>query len=165
MATWLHRIVVNTALMKLRTRRRRPEESLEPLLPTFLADGHHAERFSGSELQPDLLMARESMRAAVRACIDRLPERHRAVLVLRDVEELENGEVATLLGITPNAAKIRLHRARQALATLLRAAVASRNLEAADTRAAAPLAAETPPRVRASKQRASRPAAAVGSPV
>ena len=34
-STWLHRIVVNAALMKLRTRRRRPEESLEPLLPTF----------------------------------------------------------------------------------------------------------------------------------
>src|SRR5262245_32173522 len=32
LATWLHRIVVNTALMKLRTRRRKPEESIEALL-------------------------------------------------------------------------------------------------------------------------------------
>src|SRR5688572_25308024 len=34
LSTWLHRIVVNAALMKLRSRRRRPEESIEPLLPT-----------------------------------------------------------------------------------------------------------------------------------
>src|SRR6185295_9140875 len=33
LATWLHRIVVNTALMKLRSKRRKPEESIETLLP------------------------------------------------------------------------------------------------------------------------------------
>src|ERR1043166_4980998 len=38
--TWLHRIVVNTALMKLRSRRRKPETSIDELLPTFLEDGH-----------------------------------------------------------------------------------------------------------------------------
>ena len=45
-STWLHRITVNTALMKLRSRRRKPEESIEPLLPAFLDDGHHSLRFS-----------------------------------------------------------------------------------------------------------------------
>jgi RNA polymerase sigma-70 factor (ECF subfamily) len=40
-------------------------------------------------------------------------------LVLRDIEELDTAEVAELLSITPNAAKIRLHRARQALKTLI----------------------------------------------
>ena len=44
LSTWLHRIVVNSALMKLRTRKRKPEESIEPLLPAFLADGHYAEK-------------------------------------------------------------------------------------------------------------------------
>ena len=39
-STWLHRIVVNAALMKLRTRRRKPEQSIEELLPGFLEDGH-----------------------------------------------------------------------------------------------------------------------------
>src|SRR5215203_6288229 len=43
-ATWLHRIVVNAALMKLRTRRRKPEQSIEPMLPAFAEDGHHADR-------------------------------------------------------------------------------------------------------------------------
>jgi RNA polymerase sigma-70 factor (ECF subfamily) len=41
------------------------------------------------------------------------------VLLLRDIEELDTDETADLLGITPNAVKIRLHRARQALRTLL----------------------------------------------
>ena len=119
-ATWLHRVVVNAALMKMRSRRRRPEESIEPLLPTFLADGHHTERFSGRELQPDVLMEQAEARAAVRACIDRLPDTYRTVLMLRDIEEVDTTEVAELLGVTANAVKVRLHRARQALATLLR---------------------------------------------
>lgn len=119
-ATWLHRVVVNAALMKLRSRRRHPEESIEPLLPTFLADGHHSERFSARDLRPDLLLEQASARAAVRACIDRLPDTYRTVLILRDVEEVDTPKVAELLGTTPNAVKVRLHRARQALATLLR---------------------------------------------
>src|SRR6186713_1240593 len=40
--TWLHRILVNTALMKLRERRRRPTESIEDLLPNYSTDGHQA---------------------------------------------------------------------------------------------------------------------------
>src|ERR1700758_1768123 len=35
LSTWLHRIVVNTALMRLRSQRRKPEESIETLLPAF----------------------------------------------------------------------------------------------------------------------------------
>ena len=120
LSTWLHRIVVNAALMKLRSRRRRPEESIEPLLPTYLEDGHHTEQFSRGDLPADSLMAQEETRAVVRACIDQLPDRYRAILLLRDIEDVSTGEVASILGITPNAVKIRLHRARQALGTLLR---------------------------------------------
>src|SRR5918911_2509645 len=45
LATWLHRIVVNMALMRLRSRRRKPEESIDALLPSFKEDGHHVEQF------------------------------------------------------------------------------------------------------------------------
>ena len=51
--------------------------------------------------------------------IDRLPEDYRTVLMLRDIEGLDTKETAELLGVTPNAAKIRLHRARIALRGLL----------------------------------------------
>jgi RNA polymerase sigma-70 factor, ECF subfamily len=64
-------------------------------------------------------MERRETRQMVRRCIDQLPESYRSVLLLRDIEELDSEEAADMLAITPNAAKIRLHRARQALKTLI----------------------------------------------
>lgn len=119
LSTWLHRIVVNTALMRLRTRKRKPEESIEHLLPRFQEDGHHVEQFSSWAAPADDLLEREQTRATVRAAIDQLPETYRTVLLLRDIEELCTQEVADLLGASPTAVKVRLHRARQALAKLL----------------------------------------------
>jgi RNA polymerase sigma-70 factor (ECF subfamily) len=118
-STWLHRIVVNSALMKLRTRKRKPEESIEPLLPAFLADGHYAEKFSSWGEQADAALSRTETQELIRARIDELPESFRTVLVLRDIEGLDTEETARVLDTTPNAVKIRLHRARAALRTLL----------------------------------------------
>jgi RNA polymerase sigma-70 factor (ECF subfamily) len=120
LSTWLHRIVVNTALMKLRSRKRKPEESIEDLLPTFHDDGHHVEQFSDWSAPADVLLERRQTRVTVRACIERLPDNYRAVLLLRDIEERSTQEVAEALSMTPTAVKVRLHRARQALSTLLR---------------------------------------------
>lgn len=120
LSTWLHRIVVNTALMKLRSQRRRPEESIEALLPAFGEDGHHVEQFSEWSAPADRLLEREETRAVVRACIEALPDGYRLVLILRDIEELSTQETAERLGITATAVKVRLHRARQALCALLR---------------------------------------------
>jgi RNA polymerase sigma-70 factor (ECF subfamily) len=120
LSTWLHRIVVNMALMRLRAKRRKPEESIETLLPAFQEDGHHVEQFSEWAMSADRLLEREDVRAMVRASIAQLPETYRQVLMLRDIEERSTEEVAGLLGVTPTAVKVRLHRARQALSTLLR---------------------------------------------
>jgi RNA polymerase sigma-70 factor (ECF subfamily) len=120
LCTWLHRIVVNTALMKLRSRRRRPEESIEHLLPSFLEDGHHVEQFAAWTTPADVLLEQRQTRNTVRRCIDGLPESYRTVLILRDIDERSTDEVAELLMITSGAVKVRLHRARQALSTLLR---------------------------------------------
>ncbi len=119
LSTWLHRIVVNTALMKLRTRRRKPEESIEPLLPAFLANGHHAEKFAAWADPADKALSRAETRDAIRRHIDELPDNFRTVLLLRDIEGLSTEETARVLETTANAVKIRLHRARQALRTLL----------------------------------------------
>ncbi|MDP3718403.1 MAG: sigma-70 family RNA polymerase sigma factor [Acidobacteriota bacterium] len=119
LSTWLHRIAVNAALMKLRTRRRKPEQSIETLLPAFLDDGHHQERFQSWDEPVDQVMERAETRQLVRAQIDALPESYRTVLVLRDIEGLDTEETANMLGLTVNATKIRLHRARQALRSLL----------------------------------------------
>ena len=121
LSTWLHRIVVNTALMRLRSRRRKPEESIEALLPAFQADGHFVDRFSSDKsLAADQLLERKETRRIVRAAIEELPEAYRTVLILRDIEEMSTKEVADALEITTSAVKVRLHRARQALFTLLR---------------------------------------------
>jgi RNA polymerase sigma-70 factor, ECF subfamily len=120
LSTWLHRIVVNSALMKLRSRRRKPEESIEQLLPAFQLDGHHVEQFSDWSVPADQLIERKETQATVRACIDQLPENYRAVLILRDIQELSTQEAAEALSMTTTAVKVRLHRARQALSTLLR---------------------------------------------
>jgi RNA polymerase sigma-70 factor (ECF subfamily) len=85
LSTWLHRIVINCCLMKLRTGRRRPETSIEELLPRFDETGH---RVLDEAAWPD-------------------------------IEEMSTEEAARLLGLTENALKIRLHRARQALRSLL----------------------------------------------
>jgi RNA polymerase sigma-70 factor (ECF subfamily) len=119
LSTWLHRITVNASLMKLRTRRRRPEAPIDDLLPTFLADGHHARHPHEWRHEAEALLVREEERAFVRACIDRLPESYRTVLLLRDIEELDTEETARALGVSEAVVKVRLHRARQALRTLL----------------------------------------------
>lgn len=119
LSTWLHRIVVNAALMKLRSRRRRPEESIEELLPRFDETGHFADAPSAWDTSIDRAFEREETRAMVRRAIEELPPSYRTVLVLRDIEELDTSETAAMLGISQNAVKVRLHRARQALRTLL----------------------------------------------
>jgi RNA polymerase sigma-70 factor (ECF subfamily) len=119
-STWLHRIVVNACLMRLRSRQRRPEESIEELLPRFADDGHQVAHPTPEwEGSAEELLARRETREMVREAIDRLPDGYRAVLLLRDIEEFSTEETARLVGITENAVKIRLHRARQVLRTLL----------------------------------------------
>lgn len=119
LSTWLHRITVNAALMRLRKRQRTLEQPIEAFLPRFQEDGHHAEPpVRWREAAPDELERRE-LRELVRAGIDRLPESFREVLVLRDIEELDTEATAQLLGVNAGVVKTRLHRARLALRTLL----------------------------------------------
>lgn len=119
LSTWLHRITVNACLMRLRHRKRHPELAIEELLPAFDELGHRVE--DGGEWTEDVAsrMEQAQLGKVVRDAIDRLPENYRCVLVLRDIEGLSTEESAQALGIRPEAAKMRLHRARQALRTLL----------------------------------------------
>jgi RNA polymerase sigma-70 factor (ECF subfamily) len=119
LSTWLHRITVNACLMRLRHRKRHPETAIEDLLPQFDETGHRIE--TGPAWTEDVTARLESaqLRKVVRDAIDRLPDNYRTVIVLRDIEGLSTEEAAAALGVRPEAAKMRLHRARQALRTLL----------------------------------------------
>lgn len=122
-STWLHRIVVNAALMRIRkksTKLEQATESLEPLLPTFLEDGHRADTASsGWGETPEQLLGRKETRSAVRESIAELPESYRTVIQLRDIEGFSGQETAEALGLSTTAVKVRLHRARQALRAVL----------------------------------------------
>jgi len=119
LGTWLHRIVVNACLMKIRSRGRRHETNLDELLPAFDRSGHQSTPVRNWRDTPDEQLHRRETRSLVRRCIDLLPDDYRAVLLLRDIEEFSTEESARMLGTTPGAVKTRLHRARQALRTLL----------------------------------------------
>ena len=117
--TWLHRIVVNMCLMKLRKASARREESIEAQLPSFRKDGHRANPGPAWALGADEILQLKEMRELVHGSIARLPDSYRFVLMLRDIEGFDSEETANVLGISINAVKIRLHRARQALRELL----------------------------------------------
>ncbi len=117
LSTWLHRIVINAALMKRRSLKRNKESSIDDLLPQFNDDGHRV-RSAASQPTSDHAEQNE-LRAIVRKKIDELPDDYRNVILLRDIEQLDTDETARLLGDSPGAVKTRLHRARQALRTLL----------------------------------------------
>lgn len=119
LTTWLHQITVNACLMKLRSKRRRPEKSMDALLPEFVADGHQKEPQKRWHAEGSGGIEQAEVRSLVRARIEELPEQYRVVLVLRDVEGLDTEETAAVLGVTLDTVRTRLHRARQALKTLL----------------------------------------------
>lgn len=126
--TWLHRIVVNSALMKIRTQQRRPEISIEELLPDYDSDGLRLE--PETELVSiETLLEQGETREFVHSAINKLPANYRNLLLLRDIEEYDTRETAELLEITPGAVKTGLHRARAALKSLLDPIMCGENSE------------------------------------
>jgi RNA polymerase sigma-70 factor (ECF subfamily) len=119
LATWLHRILVNVCLMRLRSQAHKYSQPIDDLLPLFDETGHHVRPVRAWTESAHLMLAREETRSQVRSCIDRLPEPYRTVLLLRDIEEWDTETTASHLGISEGAVKTRLHRARQALRALL----------------------------------------------
>ncbi len=114
LGSWLYRIVLNTALMRLR--RRRPTVSLgtpggdatAPALDPPDPDADPGDQYLSRELL-----------AQIEAAVLALPETLRTAVVLRDLEGLSTAEAAMALGISEAALKVRLHRGRLALRTAL----------------------------------------------
>jgi len=110
--TWLHRVVVNCALARLRRRRRKPETALDA---TALDDASASPWRNSDGPSAHDAVARAETRRLVRAEVDRLPESQRSTLLLRDIEGLELKAIAELLEVGLSTVKVRLHRARHAL--------------------------------------------------
>ena len=78
--------------------------------------------FDDEDVPPDAQTAsvettaiREEMNACIREFIERLPEAHKTVMVLSELEGFTNAEIGTILGVSIDTVKIRLHRAREKL--------------------------------------------------
>ena len=119
LGTWLHRIVVNAALGRLRSKHRAPERSIEDLLPHFTDGEHQIDPPARWKETAETALQQKEARELVRGCIEQLPATYRNVLLLRDIEGLDTEETAQILVTTAGVVKTRLHRARQALRSLL----------------------------------------------
>jgi RNA polymerase sigma-70 factor (ECF subfamily) len=114
-ATWLHRIVVNAALMHVRRNQNRRSTQVE-----------EEQEFRRQDDGPLAAAERADSIRHLASCLDRLPEPYRNAVELRDIQGRDTAEAAMTLGISENALKIRLHRARRALRELFEARQAER---------------------------------------
>lgn len=110
-STWLVKITLNEARMRLRRSRAECEVSLEDLVDGSDSDYTPAVLTDWREI-PSEALDRKELRALLRRGLDELPEKYREVLISRDVRELNIEETAQLLGISIGMVKTRLFRAR-----------------------------------------------------
>ena len=119
LGTWLYGIVANQALMKLRQQTRRREDPIDDLMPEFDTSACRIEAPWQHLSTPEEILDREKRKDLVIDMINKLPADYRVVLQLRDIEEMSTAEVADALNLTDGNVKVRLHRARSALRSLL----------------------------------------------
>ncbi|HVM53058.1 MAG TPA: RNA polymerase sigma factor [Acidimicrobiales bacterium] len=105
-STWLYRITANCANTHLGKRRRHRHDELVD--DAVLADAN-------PDRDPQATVIASSLRDRLTVALDDLPPKLRAVVVLRDVYDLPHEAIASELGISETAAKVRLHRARRKL--------------------------------------------------
>lgn len=113
--TWLHRVTVNAALAHRRKRVVREERRLHDPLEDFQTNGHHHRPIRRWSVSPEQEALDRETQHLVEEAIAELPESYRDIYVLADVERLANAEIAEMLGLSVDAVKSRLHRARLAM--------------------------------------------------
>lgn len=112
---WLLRIAVNEARMRRRKDRARLYESLDDDSSEEEEGDVRPKQFADWRDLPSESLDHRELRSAVRAAIEKLPEKYRVILLLADAESLRYEEIAATLQISMAAVKTRLHRARMKL--------------------------------------------------
>ena len=111
-SSWVYRIAVNASYMKLRSKKKEPNVSIDELMPSFNSAGFQQEKIQDwSENTESLLFTKET-RDVINKAVDLLPEKEKVVFLLRDVEGLSTEKAGEILDLTIPAVKSRLHRAR-----------------------------------------------------
>ena len=116
--SWIYRITRNAAYDRLRQRGRQAADSLdrpagEGLLPLV-------ELIASNEPNPEQRFATAQVSAAIAAAMERLKEKHKLILMLREVDSMSYEEIAAALGCSVGTVESRLYRARKALARMLK---------------------------------------------
>lgn len=117
--TWLYRITVNSALMRIRKDKRGKEMTVPEDARPDIASSNWAE-------SPVAATMNRELGGRIDAAIDTLPEDLKVAVILRDVQGLSNQEAADTLDVSLSALKARLHRGRIALRDSLESYVAER---------------------------------------
>jgi RNA polymerase sigma-70 factor (ECF subfamily) len=108
---WLYKVAKNRCLMSRRKSKFAPKQdlSLEQLMP----DRHELQKLSGNpDATPETSLLRRENAKRLREAVHRLPADYRLILVLHDMEELSDGDVAEITGLRLGTIRVRLHRAR-----------------------------------------------------
>ena len=133
---WVFRIARNVCLMQRRKSVFAPahELSLDELPPS--------EEVADADRPPEGLLLTDELRAVIDRVIVELPQSYRAVVLLRDLEELTTEETAQILGLSTDVVKTRLHRGRAAMRQKLDCYVNNHCLEDAPSPNPTPLSDE-----------------------
>jgi RNA polymerase sigma-70 factor, ECF subfamily len=116
LSTWIYRIATNAALDKIRhPSNRRSGENLMPVEAITETKEDENTWIGESVASTEQKVIRQEMNGCIREIIQMLPEMYRHVIVLSELEGLTDGEIAHVLGLTLQTAKMRLHRARAKL--------------------------------------------------
>jgi RNA polymerase sigma-70 factor (ECF subfamily) len=114
--TWLHRIVVNLAHNKHRWWKRRGKQiSFSLDSPVEIDDAEMPRQIAAATEAPDLQAVQAEFVELLNRRMSELPHKFREVIVLRNVENLSYGEIATVLNCSVGTVKSRLARGREAL--------------------------------------------------
>lgn len=108
-SSWLYRVTVNAAFMKLRKKKHNQNVSIDEVLPQIQ---NSRQIRSAEHLEGDNVTQRTQVIEALGMAIEKLPEEYRPVFILRDVDGLTSKEVGKILNISVPAVKSRLHRSR-----------------------------------------------------
>ena len=111
-SSWVYRITLNATYMKLRTRKKEPNISIDELLPSFNGSGFQQEKIQDWSENTESLLFDNETREIIQKAVDLLPDKEKIVFLLRDVEGLSTEKVSEILELTVPAVKSRLHRAR-----------------------------------------------------
>ena len=111
-SSWVYRITLNASYMKLRSKKKEPNVSIDELMPSFNGAGFQQEKIQDWSENTESLLFTNEIRDVISKAIDLLPEKEKVVFLLRDVEGLSTEKAGEILDLTVPAVKSRLHRAR-----------------------------------------------------